>query len=304
MSILNFPPTDPSDPDYSEFHQQNGYTWEWDGIAWRVSGRPQLVLPPGTTVGPDAPTQPENGQAWFDTKVYDLFMWVVNPDTGVTGWSPVMRYTQHSGADEPLDKKVGDIWDDPSTGRTQVYREPEGWIEINQRLAVQSTSPGETYPDATMFYDPNTGEFGIPQANLTELEDLRSEVNAIKAHLGIVRVSSVTHTYNVTVADKTAAHPYDGQGSTKGYYLEFLGTTEESPTLNAVVGDTLVFDQSDASNENHPIYFYTTADKGTMATGYIVSMTHKISFTPTSAGTYYYMCQNHGYMGGSIVVTD
>jgi hypothetical protein len=186
MASINFPPTDPIDPHYSEFHQQNGYTWEWDGIAWRVSGRPQLVLPPGTTVGPDAPTQPENGQAWFDTRTYNLMMWVINPDTNVTGWNPVMRYTTFYSSNTPVGAEVGDFWYNVVTNRTFIYTNPNGWVEVNQRLAVQSTSPGEVYPDTSMYYDPNTGEIGIPQATVDEIVALRQELEDVKAFVNYV----------------------------------------------------------------------------------------------------------------------
>ena len=186
MALINFPPTDPIDPHYSEFHQQNGYTWEWDGIAWRVSGRPQLVLPPGTTVGPDAPTQPENGQSWFDTRTYNLMMWVINPDTNVTGWNPVMRYTTFYSSNTPVGAEVGDFWYNVVTNRTFIYTNPNGWVEVNQRLAVQSTSPGEVYPDTSMYYDPNTGEVGIPQATVDEIVALRQELEDVKAFVNYV----------------------------------------------------------------------------------------------------------------------
>ena len=184
MSLINFPPTDPADPNYSEFHQQNGYTWEWDGTAWRVSGRPQLVLPPGTVVGPSAPTQPENGQSWFNTDEYNLYMWVINPDTNVTGWVPVMRFTTFYTDTTPTDAEVGDFWFNTVSKRTSQYCNPEGWIEVNQRLAVQSTSPGEVYPDATMFYDPNTGEMGIPQSVLDDVTQLKQDVQDLIALVG------------------------------------------------------------------------------------------------------------------------
>jgi len=180
MALINFPPTDPLDPNYSEFHQQNGYTWEWDGTAWRVSGRPQLVLPPGTTVGDLSPTQPVNGQVWFNTLDFNLYMWVINPTGGATGWVPVMRFTTSIGAAAPASPQEGDIWHDTTTNKTNIYI-ATGWFEINSQLATQSTSPGTCYPNATMFYDGTTGEFGLTQAVQDELAALRTEVNALNA---------------------------------------------------------------------------------------------------------------------------
>ena len=189
MAVINFPPTDPLDPNYSDFHQQGGITWEWDGVAWRVSGRPQLVLPPGTTVGPSAPTQPEQGQAWFNTNEYNLYMWIIDPDTGFTDWQPVIRFTTFYSSVEPVDSVVGDLWFNTVTRKTLIYCQPDGWIEINvPPLAVQSTSAGMTYPDASMYYNPNSGEFGMSQIildQLAEIDGLKQEIADIKAHIGI-----------------------------------------------------------------------------------------------------------------------
>ena len=182
MSVINFPPTDPTDSDYSDVHNQNGYTWEWDGTAWRVSGRPQVTVPPGTTVGPDAPTSPENGQTWFNTQDYNLYMYVINPVGGATGWSPVMRFTTTIGNSAPANPVEGDIWHDTSNNRTKIYI-VTGWFEINSQLAVQSTSAGACYPDSTMYYNGSTGEFGLTTAVQDELALLRSEVNALKAQV-------------------------------------------------------------------------------------------------------------------------
>jgi hypothetical protein len=189
MSVINFPSTDPADPDYSDFHQQNGYTWEWDGTAWRVSGRPQLVLPPGTTVGSLPPSTPVNGQVWFNTQEYNLYMFVIDPDTSASEWQPVMRLTTFYTSTEPTTAVVGDLWFNTLTRRTLQYCLPDGWIEINEpSLAVQSTSAGQVFPDATMNYNPNTGEFGMSQIildQLDEIDTLKQEIVDIKAHLGI-----------------------------------------------------------------------------------------------------------------------
>jgi len=182
MAVINFPPTDPTDPNYSDYHQQNGYTWEWDGTAWRVSGRPQLVLPPATVVGSTAPSNPVNGQTWFNTVDYNTYMWVVNPDTGVTGWETVMRITTTYGTTAPASPSDGDIWHDSSNNRTKIYI-VTGWFEINAQLAVQTTSAGMCYPNATMFYDGATGEFGLTTTVRDELAALRSELNALKAQV-------------------------------------------------------------------------------------------------------------------------
>jgi hypothetical protein len=66
--------------------------------------------------------------------------------------------------------------------------------------------------------------------------------------------SSAPITYTVTVASKTAAHPYNGVGSSNGYFINGI----ESPIIEIKGNDTskpyhYKFDQSDASNSGHPL---------------------------------------------------
>ena len=115
---------------------------------------------------------------------------------------------------------------------------------------------------------------------------------------------------NVTVASKTSSHPYYSQsGSSSAYYLGGL----ESPTLNLPPG-TYRFDQSDNTNQGHPLRFYTSADKSGSIynTDVTTSEDDSPSISPGSSGAYtqieitaatptlYYQCSSHAYMGGDL----
>tara|TARA_R100001510_G_scaffold52022_1_gene52406 strand:- start:845 stop:5416 length:4572 start_codon:yes stop_codon:yes gene_type:complete len=139
----------------------------------------------------------------------------------------------------------------------------------------------------------------------------------------------LTISYTVTVASKTSSHPFFGQGSGKGYYInggQFTGITQ-SPVLTFVRGATYTFNQNDASNTTHAIYFsevesayggvdryetgvvYTldgsNVDYATYAAGHPTATNRSVSITVASdaPNTLYYACQAHGYMGASINVT-
>ena len=126
--------------------------------------------------------------------------------------------------------------------------------------------------------------------------------------------SSAPITITVTVGTKTAAHPYNGDGSSNAYFLDGV----ESPALQLNGVDNITsdsgyyykFDQADSSNSGHPLRFYLDADK---TTAYTTGVT--TSGTPGSSGAYtqidvdedtpsilYYQCSSHGYMGNHAIV--
>ena len=116
-------------------------------------------------------------------------------------------------------------------------------------------------------------------------------------------------TYVVTVASKTTDHP-NQNGSTSAYF--FGGN--EAPFIHLQPNRSYRFDQSDSSNNGHPLKFYTSEDKvgGQYTTGVTTNG------TPGSAGAYteisvdfdtpqilFYQCELHSFMGGgSFVPTE
>ena len=113
-----------------------------------------------------------------------------------------------------------------------------------------------------------------------------------------------TKTLTVTVVSKTAAHRYNGSGSSSGYKIDGY----EAPFITLTPGRTYKFDQADSSNANHPLRFYLEADK---TTAYTTGVT--TSGTPGSSGAYtqiavtdttplvlHYQCSAHAYMGNSV----
>ena len=110
-----------------------------------------------------------------------------------------------------------------------------------------------------------------------------------------------TQTYEVKVITKTAAHAYNGTGSSNGYSIDGL----ESPYLLLIPGNTYKFDQADSTNSGHPLRFYLEADK---TTAYTTGVT--TNGIPGSSGAYtqivvadttphilYYQCSSHALMG-------
>jgi len=125
--------------------------------------------------------------------------------------------------------------------------------------------------------------------------------------------SSAPIVYTVTVASKTAAHPYNGVGSSNAYFINGI----EAPIIELKGNDTAKpyyykFDQSDATNSGHPIRFYVDAAKTTEFTTGVTNTGS--SPAPGNSGAHttiavdkdtpsilYYQCSSHAHMGNHTI---
>ncbi len=116
--------------------------------------------------------------------------------------------------------------------------------------------------------------------------------------------NSNVETKLVTVQAKSSSHPYFGQGSSKGYFID----GKESPSLILRQNVVYRFDQSDSSNANHKILFFTDANrinsyqKNISEVG-IAGSTGAYTEITLSSETpikFFYQCQNHSLMGSNI----
>ena len=128
----------------------------------------------------------------------------------------------------------------------------------------------------------------------------------LSAHRAI-RHSDTAQTLEVKVVTKTAAHPEHGNGSTSGYTIDGI----EGAYLEFTPGNTYKFNQSDSSNNGHPLLFYEDAAK---TTAYTTGVTNNHSTTaPGNSGSYtqiipttstppvlFYQCSSHSLMGSYV----
>ena len=185
-------------------------------------------------------------------------------------------------------------------------------INVNQQSKIWALSNTE-FSEVWWFY---------PSANSLEI-DRYVAIDLLENHWlignlsrtggvsrGVFRTSimggeySETITYNVTVAN---------DGGNKYYISDHSGS---APTLTLKKGNTYKFDQSDATNDTHPLQFSTTSD-GTHGGGsaYTTGVTTvgtagtagayvQIVVSDSTPSTLYYYCTNHSGMGGTINVIE
>ncbi len=161
-------------------------------------------------------------------------------------------------------------------------------------------SPSISVSNITALGNVNvSGVSTLPNLVTTDLDTVTLKgFNSLRAPHG------TTTTIAVTVAAKTAAHRYNGSGSSNGFKLDGV----EAPYLTLTPGRTYRFDVSDGTNSGHPLRFYYDVDKTTQyTTGVTVSGNSGASgsyvdllVTDTTPSVLHYQCSSHAKMGNSV----
>ena len=184
-----------------------------------------------------------------------------------------------------------------------VYQEKSTFSQSGTTLTF-STAPANGTTIEVMLHTRNVSVDNVNELNLTG--DLLGQGTSNLSSL--IHPHASTLTYTTKVITKTAAHRYNGSGSSSGYTINDI----ESPNIKLIPGRTYRFDQSDSSNSGHPLRFYYEAAK---TTAYTTGVT--TNGTAGSSGAYtqivvsdstptvlHYQCSSHGYMGNQVEVAS
>ena len=112
---------------------------------------------------------------------------------------------------------------------------------------------------------------------------------------------------DVNVSSKTSS-AFNSSGSSNAYFINNI----ETPFIHFTSGKTYRFNQSDSTNNTHPIKFYLDQGKssqyntnittnGTVNAGSLGDYV-EITITSSTPQILYYQCQNHSYMGNKAYV--
>ena len=241
--------------------------------------------------------------------------WVKLPNNGDTAYQQLFAKLEVSA---PEDTEYVSGHDDVTIHTSQAWTTstPSGtnqitaeWIKKRFDSIIfegSTTNTSETFLQAA---DPTADRtITLPDASGTVHTTANPEIN------GAYGSTSAPRIFKVTVATQTTAHPYNGDGSTNKYSID--GVQGAALTLHGADDDTANseyiyrFDQSDNTNNGHPLRFYLEANK---TTAYTTGVT--TNGTPGQAGAYtqiavtrntpkvlYYQCSQHGYMGNYVTI--
>ena len=227
-----------------------------------------------------------------------------------------------------------------STGTPPAFTNMTGKTIVVSTSAWDTAQPGSSFIPAQFYYDTDiipspplaeqtasfyymlknnsyhsiltAGSIGVteyqnnPTLEVLEGYTLRlyptSKYNAAKV-VSATSPSTPT-TYNITTTAPSAAN-YTLSGTDRN---GAVSGANAGVTVN--VGDTINFNLSGVSGV-HPFYLKTAQGVGTgnqvstpAATGQGSTGNGTVSWTPNTAGTYYYQCSNHGGMNGTITVAS
>ena len=157
-------------------------------------------------------------------------------------------------------------------------------INDNSTISTDSTSTDSTSTDSTSTDSTSTDS--------TSTDSTSTDSTS---------TDSTSSTYSITVTAQSSSN-YILSGSDQNGNV-----SGNDPSISAKVGDTFSFNMN---SPGHPFYLIKVSNGGTDSSNLIDGVTNNgassgtISWTPSEVGTYYYICEFHASMLGTISITE
>ena len=182
-------------------------------------------------------------------------------------------------------------------------------LTVSAGVGGSVSTSGGTYDDGTIVTItalPNDGyEFvgwnGSDSSNSTISITINSNTTLEALFSEVQTTSTTSSTYSIDVTAQSSSN-YILSGSDQNGDV-----SGNDPSVSAKVGDTLNFN---LNSPGHPFYLIKVSNGGTDSNNLIDGVTNNgassgtISWTPSEAGTYYYICEYHPSMLGTITITE
>ena len=186
------------------------------------------------------------------------------------------------------------FWEqDPKNSDWKTKFEETFTIDIDtfySSLASYSTDMSLIYPSST-----------ITVQNIINDTSAISEVITETTSTETTSTETTSNTFSITVTAQSSSN-YILSGSDQNGNV-----SGNDPSISAKVGDTFSFN---VNSPGHPFYLIVVSNGGTDSNNLIDGVSNNgassgtISWTPTTAGTYYYICEYHPSMLGTITITE
>ena len=172
-------------------------------------------------------------------------------------------------------------------------------IPITETTSTEtsSTETSSTETTSTETTSTETSSTETTSTETTSTETTSTETTSTET----TSTETTSSTYSITVTAQSSSN-YILSGSDQNGDV-----SGNDPSVSAKVGDTLNFN---LNSPGHPFYLIKVSNGGTDSNNLIDGVTNNgassgtISWTPSEAGTYYYICEYHPSMLGTITITE
>ena len=201
------------------------------------------------------------------------------------------------------------FWEqDPKNSDWKTKFEETFTIDIDtfySSLASYSTDMSLIYPSSTITVQNiinDTSAISEVSTETTSTETTSTETTSTETtSTETTSTETTSNTFSITVTAQSSSN-YILSGSDQNGNV-----SGNDPSISAKVGDTFSFD---VNSPGHPFYLINVSNGGTDSNNLIDGVSNNgassgtISWTPTTAGTYYYICEYHPSMLGTITITE